>query len=69
MRPREVIPRTPAGRGLKPKRSLLQWTVHNRKDGTREGTRQEGPAPPEVHEIKARWEEGKIIEQNLFCNL
>lgn len=42
-----------AGRELKPKRSLSQWTVQNKKDGTSEDVRQEGPAPPEVHEMKA----------------
>ena len=69
MRPREVASRTQAGRERKPKESLSQWTAHNKKDGTSEEMRQEGPAPPEVHEMKASREEGEMPEQNLFWNL
>lgn len=65
MWPREAVSRTRVGRELKPKRSLSQWTAHNKKDGVSEDRRQEGPAPPEVHEIKAGQEKGEITEQNL----
>lgn len=51
------------------KKSLAQWAVHNKKDGTSEDMRQEGPALPEAHEIRASREEGDITEQNLFCNV